>query len=326
MDALEELKYMTSGALSTAESRSRLLFLFFKDFLTGSALGIVSAKDQRDYPRRYSVKGGYKMAAWAFLVCANIGMFVYVMVFGTQQSTERQRAWVYSYFSYLMMDIFLFSTANVVWTHLFIPSCAHHSVNETKASVVQTIMRIQSDGAGETSPSSTSNFNAAKFFFASHRVASTMASVEEQNTALRFRTVWPKKMFESKGLVPEGSVSVSGPLVGFGGAVSSVHPLAHDIVVSLIITTLLGFVVVAHIPLYRGNPVVAFVPLIVFVLCLGAFLAYLATANNSVEARSVAPVKEPIMPAKEHIEEECTPIQAATGEVAPQQGSVLLGE
>lgn len=137
-DASNELRYITS--LPAAEGRKRIMFLFFRDFLTGPARQIVDAKDKRDRPQRGSVSSTAKMVAWAFLFAANAGMFSYVMLFGSKQSTERQRAWVFSYFTYLMLDIFLFSMAIVLWTHLFLPSCAGGSVAATKGAVFQKVL------------------------------------------------------------------------------------------------------------------------------------------------------------------------------------------
>lgn len=137
------------------------------------------------------------------------------------------------------------------------------------------------------------SFNAAKYFFTSHRVAVALGSVEEQNPALTFRTVWPKSAFVAQGVVPAAAAS-TGCLSTFGAAASSHHPVFHDIVVGIIVASFFGFIVIAHIPLYEGDAVMAFVPLIVTVVVVGLFVLYLSYAQSTT--RAVTPEKTAIAP------------------------------
>jgi hypothetical protein len=283
-DAQSEVRMMTHSGMTPAEKSRRVLFLFFRDFLMGSPLTIVAAKDKRDLPFRGSVSGMAKGLAWVFLICANVGMFAYVMVFGTNQSSERQHAWVYSFFAYLIMDICIFSVAFVLWTHVFIPLCAGTAVRTVKASVIRAI----SEGrVSSGSPISPSYFNAARYFFTSQRVASALNNVEEQNPATHFSTMWPQSAFEGKGVVPAGAMTADGCKSSVGSAISSMPTIAHDIFFGLLFTVLFGFVVIAHIPLYRGDAVMGFVPLIVFVICASIFCVYLAMEGSPEEVKII---------------------------------------
>eukprot|EP00602_Paraphysomonas_sp_CaronLab_P009942 CAMPEP_0185035854 /NCGR_PEP_ID=MMETSP1103-20130426/27905_1 /TAXON_ID=36769 /ORGANISM="Paraphysomonas bandaiensis, Strain Caron Lab Isolate" /LENGTH=2281 /DNA_ID=CAMNT_0027573125 /DNA_START=277 /DNA_END=7122 /DNA_ORIENTATION=- len=283
--AMDEIAFFGSGKLSSMECRSRLVFLFLRDFLVGSVLQIVSSKDRRDNKKQSVVGVHWKAAGWVLYVCANAGMFCYIIIFAVNEDRPRQRAWVFTYFAYLIMDIFLVSVFFVLWTHVCIPLAASKPVQLARENLVRIILDLQSSDR----PPST--FNAAKYLFTSHRVASALTSVEEQSVVMRFGTVWPKTYFESQRVVLPGTHSKPlGWFYSIAAACVAMPLFVHDFVVSLILTAGIGYIAILHVHLFRVNPGYVVIPaagVIALVFILG--IVYGAARYPDVASPAVQP-------------------------------------
>jgi hypothetical protein len=180
-----------------AKSKSkRLLFLFIKDLMDGVNGSILDLKDRQDNAVKRKVSLWAKSLTWAFLFVASMGMLFYIYIFAMRQTNSRQSSWFSSFVVWLIFEIILVSSAIVFLKHILIPLMTMGDLRRVKKQVMKDIMNFKMRSLAEAAYAAevkdSSEFNAAKFFFPSYRLASLNPDICESKAILQYTTPYPK--------------------------------------------------------------------------------------------------------------------------------------
>ena len=136
--AINEMEVLEFSPVGSAEERvSRLLFLLQRDVLASYIGGMIMEKkalrdaffdNHLDLPS-YALKFAGARLTPNMLFCCGFGvlflfiiMFIYVLYFAlVGEAEERQIAWLYSFLIWVVLDVLLVSTFEVLVTHLALP-------------------------------------------------------------------------------------------------------------------------------------------------------------------------------------------------------------
>jgi hypothetical protein len=339
-----------STSSSLEERRKRLLYLFVKDLSPGLSGEVVASKQERDSMmsslRFNRVPMKLKFVSWLFVIVMNMVMLFYVYLFALRQSESRQSAWLKSFLVWLVFEIAVSSTGLVLLFHLLIPLFVLSDVAKVKAKVLRDFIKYRDRcatqqpslgkkgaaggtevGAGtghsqQLQQEPPSDFNAAKYFYTSWRVASLTSSpasssssslsssassekIPESDFILTFATPWPQKKFGSH----EAEVSseydqdvllsgVSRIALYFLTALFQCHVLIQDIVIQVVWTGGFGYLGVVSMRLYHLHPLLPVAVLVGVCLCVYLLMRYLGGSKSdlmeTLEASAIHPLPPPL--------------------------------
>jgi len=284
----EEIDFIESSSVPDVQKSRALLYLFVADFLTGSSHAVFKAVHERKRHRPVESSISQKLLGWNFLGFANLGLLVYVMMFWYRQSYERQFAFFVSFMIWLMLDVFVVTMLMFIWFHIALPLWAHADV---KRAVTKVQRVIKSSGG----TSSVSSFNAAKYLFASHRLALLAPTLEESAAILRYSTVWPRHcaLSERGGQVVREKCT-SGLVNSLVLKLTGMHILLQDVLVALVLSFLVGGLSLIHVEIYRIQQGYAAIPIaLIFLLLIIYSYCYLAMKPTSMDTTPVIPDDSP---------------------------------
>jgi hypothetical protein len=271
---VRENEFMESPDVSPADKSKRLFSLFVSDFLAGSNNAVLQNKMQRDRKPIVQTPVNQRRMGWAFIACMNIGALVYIFLFWSRQSRERQFAFFVTFMLWLLLDVFFITMGVFFWTHVVMPSWVRSEVRKSKRKVMQQLLESkQSNGAVPHSD----GFNSAKQLFTSVRVASMVPGIPESAAVLSFATQWPRHCalsgqggeIASKGFVVDSCDSLVNSLAGMSF-------FKHDLMVTFLISVFVAGLSILHVVLFRIDEGYALIP----VCCLmGLFLLYLVCSR-----------------------------------------------
>jgi hypothetical protein len=292
-----------SDQLALLSKRKRLMYLFVRDLSSGICGEVLANKAQRDALSHLEspttrVSAIAQVIGWLFVFFMNIGMLIYVYLFAMTQTQSRQSAWFQSFVMWIIFEIFVSSTGLVVFFHLLVPLYVFTEVSKIKEKVLLDLISFRENylrrlrtkksaaGAGDEDLTQQAlEFNAAKYLFASWRVASLFPELPESQLVLQFSTPWPKKKFGddasevSREYDPAVILtSLSRVLLFFIASLLRYHMLVQDIIVQLVCNSGFAFLILLLIRVARIHPLlpVAFV----LALFLAVFLLLRCTMSR----------------------------------------------
>ena len=301
----EEVVMFESSQLTETQKSKRLLFLFVRDLLDGANGQILDAKNRRDNTVRKRVTMDTKILVSTFVTFTLLGMLFYVYLFALRQTQERQQAWFQSFVVWMIFEIFLVSTGMVFITHIIIPTFVVSDVKRVKQKIVDDIIAFKASVARHTSQlsavgssggdvasvsteaaaakhivdeiESRTEFNAAKYLFASSRLARMYPDLKDSSVVAKFSTQWPRRSLKTtqKSVTNSYNKKLSFVTQAFSRVllftVSSVIQLpepVQDIIFQLISTSGFGYVIVIFMNLWRTSPLLVAVPVVILILCV----------------------------------------------------------
>jgi hypothetical protein len=288
-----------------AEKGQRMLFLFQRDLMPGVNGQILEAKQRRDTARPNVRHASTKLAAWLFIISLCLAMLFYIMLFALEQTKDRQSAWFRSFMIWLVLEIFLTSTASVFVTHILIPMIAMRDVSKIKQKLLSTIRDHYSamkraGNTGETAgDKSAESFNAAEYLFVSFRLAKLFPELKESGIILRYSTAWPKQSYLHKVDVSKTyshkfsavTSAVTMILIFLVTNLLSIPPTFQDMIIHIVSTASIGYTVLLHVQLFHVYPVLVLVP----TLLVGMVVHFLIKGGRSkakAEIAKLMPVEE----------------------------------
>jgi hypothetical protein len=321
----EEVVMFESSQLTESQKSKRLLFLFVRDLLDGANGQILDAKNRRDNTVRKRVTMDMKIIISLVVTLTLLGMLFYVYLFALRQTQERQQAWFQSFVVWVVFEIFLVSTGMVFLTHIVIPTFIVSDVKRVKQKIVndinafklsvtqhsnksatflfpndqkQELTEVTASGQVVDEKQSSTDFNAAKYLFASSRLARLYPNLKDSLIVARFSTHWPRRSLKNtqKSVTNSYNKKLSFVTQAFSRillfGVSSVIQLpepVQDIVFQLISTSGLGYIVVLFMYLWRTSPLLVAVPLVVVVLCVH-FITATSKSSSFLPLNKVQPL------------------------------------
>jgi hypothetical protein len=316
-EVFEEYRWLKEGAdrvyvnkdACLEAKRLRLLYLFVKDLSSGVSGEVLSKKAERDGVVSKRIGGVWwvwKLLGWLFVILMNLGMLLYVYLFALRQTNSRQLAWVQSFVTWLIFDLFIAGTGVVLLTHLLIPLYVMSDIRTIKRKVLGDIVAFQDRlkqqpqvGAGSSpnaygaSPNMIATgdeeFNSAKYLFASWRVAWLCREIPESQLILQFSTPWPKQSLkrEKKKVTRtyEKRYSFIGQalsrvLIFFLTSLIHLPLMLQDLLIHFVSNSGLGYVILLILRLARIHPVLP----VLAILMLGVVVHFLVKTSYSAYA------------------------------------------
>jgi len=286
--AHNEKTTLSDRSFSLKTAISRLLYLFLEDFVDGIDLSNMRNKDKRG--RLFFSTGAIswlrKIVAWVVFTGLNMAMLCYTLVFAFSASHRSQYAWGVTLAVWFLVEILFVSTVVTLWTHVWVPSFSHAAVKRTKTAIVRHLVT-----AADNTTDHPGSFNAAKHFFASHRLAAMLPEIEgdAKTAVLKFSTEWPREQFVAQGVVPSGSAT-SGLWYHIVRCSVSLHPVVHDVLLSTVVSVLMGCVTVVIGSVYETNSVLSLAVigvLLCMVLSVLVACAYLSTREIRISPQEM---------------------------------------
>jgi hypothetical protein len=299
-----------SDQLALLSKRKRLMYLFVRDLSSGICGEVLANKAQRDALSHLEspttrVSAIAQVIGWLFVFFMNIGMLIYVYLFAMTQTQSRQSAWFQSFVMWIIFEIFVSSTGLVVFFHLLVPLYVFTEVSKIKEKVLLDLISFRENylrrlrtkksaaGAGDEDLTQQAlEFNAAKYLFASWRVASLFPELPESQLVLQFSTPWPKKKFGddasevSREYDPAVILtSLSRVLLFFIASLLRYHMLVQDIIVQLVCNSGFAFLILLLIRAARIHPLLP----VAFVLALFLAVFLLLRCTMSRGNKEIAP-------------------------------------
>jgi hypothetical protein len=308
---VDESDFFESSDVPDSEKNTRLLFLFMKDLMTAANGQIMDAKDRRDREKRKQVTFGVKIAACTGLFIFSAALLFYVYLFAIRQTDSRQSAWFQSFVVWLLFEIFIVSSVLVFLQQIFIPLLTMQDVQRVKKRVVNdiksfkekakesasSVVTTRRESQRKASLQATANkLNAAKYFYASWRLAKLYPDLKESAMVSNFSTPYPKKSLQRQD---KSMSKVYGRKFRFiGQAVSKVAlyfivqlvqlpPSVQDAIVQLIVASGLGYLLVYAVKLYQYSPLLVLVP-IVFLVIIVHFMTSSGTKKELMSSKERA--------------------------------------
>jgi hypothetical protein len=239
-------------------------------------------------------------------------MLFYVFLFAMSQEVHRQRAWVKSFGSWIMLDIVIVSSFTVLITHMVIPAITMRDVRKIRGKLVESFAAYQQkivedrqlghigDSGSKLNSSSINHindnksFNAANILFLSHRVANEFASLRVAQIIVQFKTPWPRQSYQH---VDDVGKSYTSKFSGLTRAFSTVIMFVlssfvtlpsgvQDLMLQCTGTVITSYIIVVHLRLYHVYPLMVVVPsLLLLAICFVVFKTSKTVLSNVQLAR-----------------------------------------
>jgi len=230
---------------------SRLLFIFFADFVDGIDSSVLTYKDERwrCYLQQGSNNKVETSIVRAFFLVVDMAMIGCTVIFALSASRDVQYAWCQTFAVWIVVEVLFVSTVVALWTHVWLPSFSYSALQRTKDAVIQHLLMTTVGEPGLHA------FNAAKHFFVSHRLAALLPEIESdaKTAVLKFSTEWPRERFVAQGVVPRGSAT-SGLWYHIVRGCANMHHPEHDMLVLTITSLVVGFITMLLGVTYRNTP------------------------------------------------------------------------
>ena len=187
--------------LSDREKNKRILYYFQKDLMAGLNEQLLDVQDRREHVIVKPTSIVMKWLCWGFLTIAGLSMLFYVFLFGLSRDGIHQRAWAQSFAIWLLMEIALVSSLLVIVNHVIIPIFTMKSVRLIKMKLVETIVKYNERmndarcGNNDTTSHLLLEFNAAKYLFVSHRLATKFPALRASKIVTQYQTPWPRQSY-----------------------------------------------------------------------------------------------------------------------------------
>ncbi len=277
--------------------RKKLISLFVKDLSSGLSGEVISNKEQRDSVNvSESVNGSSvslesKVLGWVFVVSLNVGLLFYVYLFAMRQTQDRQSAWFLSFVMWFLFDFFIAGAGVILVTHLLIPLYIFSDIRTLKKKVLVEIQSFRKSLNEREIHTNRQNqekkdkmdgvvrerareFNSAKYFFTSWRIASLFPNLPESELILQFKTPWPKNSFKVEKKMVSRSYerrfsfviqAFSRVFIFFFASLIHLPVVLQDSLIHFAINSGLGYVMILLVRLYEVNK---FLPFVLFGLIL----------------------------------------------------------
>jgi hypothetical protein len=282
---VKEVNEIKQSSLGEKEIGQRLIYLFQRDLLPGVNGQILEAKHNRDNLQNGVVSYSAKVCCWIFILVLNGGMLFYILLFALQQSPERQDAWFQSFLIWITIEICFVSTMIVYITHILIPSFIKNDILKIKEKILQSMRQLQNENYESKSGDV---FNAARFLYASTRLAEMYPTIRESKIILKFSTPWPLHSY-----IPSVSItkhyskkytfitnSLKMVLIYVLKGFIYIPPSIQDFICQLVSTSGIGYAGVLLIKLYRIHPALPLLPVIII-----AVIIHLVIRSNQEKDR-----------------------------------------
>jgi Ca2+/Na+ antiporter len=281
---------------SDKDKCKRLLFLFQRDLMPGISGQILEAKESRDSVRVKAVSHSGKVLTWCIVIFVNVAMLFYIFLFAVSQESHRQRAWARSFGLWLVMEVFLVSSAMVLFTHVLVPALImtdvskvrhrlmgslqeyHRKMSAAKKKQIVNALDDETKLGDEDSGDSESDeqkgittlqeFNAAAYLFLSIKMAKLYPELKVAQVIGAFSTPWPKQSYQHASDVTKEyeskfqaiSKSITMVVMFFITSFISIPQSVQDMVIHMCTTAISGYTTLLHVRLYHIYPVLVVVP------------------------------------------------------------------
>lgn len=293
----EEVRALSEAKMSDRAKGKRLLYLFQRDLLPGINGKILESKTNREKEVEKTVSFNKKVAGWTYLILLNASMLFYIFLFALAQSSMRQRAWLQSFLTWLVMEIFFVGTVVVYLTHIVIPSFTFKDLKRIKDYLVQSFrnkMKRKKNRREETFAEAEKTFNTASYLFVSHRVAALCPDLLESKVILAFQTPWPVQSYQHqtdlmknyKGSFKAIQSSIATLAIYLISSAIDLPPALHDMTMDMVSTVTVGYVILVHLQLYDLYPILVIIPAVI----IGVLIHFAVKANKGKEVDNVTPI------------------------------------
>lgn len=301
-----------------------LLFHLQCDLLPGIEGKILETKGYRDTEQVVPVSWPYKILAWIAILAMDVAFLAYIFQYAATQPSPRQSAWFKSFVLYLALEICGISTNHVLISHFCLPCLAFRRAQQIKEMLIKRIQKHTIDteksllaatplpSVREDAESGLGRFNAARYLYSSYRLSCAFPAYKESLLVRICSTQVPR---QAQFLETEVKIAAVEDVVDKAmrdhtytnivfflfATVDFVYVLVEpalwvalswplclqDAVLEWVSVVLFGYILLLHIRLYEIYPLVAFLPVFVFMV-LGHF--YVVSGNAEVQV-SMAKLK-----------------------------------
>ena len=305
----------------------------------------MDTKNRRDKELIPRVSLLQQRTALVILIAIGMGLLFYIYLFAIRQTNSRQVAWQLSFLIWILFEIFIVSTFLVLIQHVVIPSFVTREASAVKRKIAKDILafkdKLDATGAKSyaviskqsrdpQSPAKTlplPRFNAAKYIYASWRLAQLHPEIPESAMVLRFSTPHPKQSMKRQAKSVSKSYSKKFTFIGNGVSRVSLYviigffqipPVLQDIIVQLCVTSGFGYVITLFARLYYTHPLLVTVPI--------ALLILLAHFMYSTNKKSALMLRLQDIKAMEQATRNSTSRKVAPGpsDMRPASGELLI--
>ena len=277
---------------------SRLMFLFQCDLIAGFQSKVIKDKTNRDKHIPSPKHALFRALAWLLILSQNGMMLSYVMLFALEQSEVNQRAWVYSFLLWIIIDIFLISTGTVILTHIILPRLVMSEVEKNKLRMIELIRKFHENvinqnglmmtqvpneviGFDQSMKAANNNqemketntspfvFNAANYFFVSMRIAEKFPDLIVSRLIRQFVSHLPRKHHQYSASQSYGmsflfiSKGITLILFFIISGMIDLPPSIQDMLLEIVTTLGFGAVMMMFIDLYHIYPLLILLPIFV---------------------------------------------------------------
>jgi len=185
--ALEEVQFSSEEVVGMRIIHEFILDILGRDTAHGK---IFERKVHSEFKKTHAVYGTTKVVAVTLIVCVNIFCFIYAILKGYSRGWAWQMQYVLACTLQLLVEILLFETMDVAWSHLVIPQFAAKEVNAARVRI-QAIVNKFAEDAQIQGPRHVDPFNSADYFFVSKELARARPTSIESKLILRFESLAP---------------------------------------------------------------------------------------------------------------------------------------
>jgi hypothetical protein len=286
----QDLPLLLSPLLSSQDKTQLLVRLWIGDLLPTCDALVYRNQSLRhihlSLPLSSSSSLPLRPLLFAFLLLLDSLMLLYTVFFWSRASAQSQLAFLFSFLIWLALDLFLFQTFFLAWSHLILSSRAMPAIDRAKTTVTRALLDLSS-----TSNGNGSEFNAARSLFSSVRVAQLAPShVSERDTLLNLKTLIPPQPLSRPQSLLDQLIASAISLSQTRTPLCLPPLLCHDLLLLPFATIFSGGLVMLEIFLYRLEPLLLLFPFEVLVVIL-AILFLLSLAKPSPPPSQVSPTE-----------------------------------
>ena len=289
-----ELKLLEDPQCSVKAKGKRLLYLFQKDLMSGTSGKILENKFNKDNRVPSKRPASEQLLAIVGMVTVCLSMLFYIYLFAMSQSKKRQGAWFKSFILWLVLDIFVVSTAATVVCNVILPLLTDKDIKKVQermtslltdyekkvCSSIDNSMKLSSSSSSSSSFSSSSSsssiFNAAEYLMVSYRLAKLFPDLRESKIILQFSNQLPLQNLKSNLDVKAIYSQKSGILIAllrmalsvlfiFLSSILNLPANIQDIVIQWITVIISGYTLLIHYRLYDIYPALVILPSFFFI-------------------------------------------------------------
>lgn len=128
----DELFYFNHYKSDEFEIGKRLVFLFLCDMLPQMQSAMLMIQGSKAFTRPKRMPLAVKIITWTFMFLTFAGMLFYMMLFAISKGAEYQRAWLFSFLIFMIIDLFFVSTLTATFKDIILPSQIADDVAEVE--------------------------------------------------------------------------------------------------------------------------------------------------------------------------------------------------